>query len=166
MKDRTMIRRENRSNGYRVAGVGMASLFSFIILSSSLALGSENEAPSANSGPDLVALKFHADWCPPCIKLGNSIGKIYGDYQEKPILFITFDVTNETTKQKANYLSSMMGFDKVWEEHSARLGFVLLVDARSKNIVDTLTADQSTEELKKSIDRALSRSKTGKVIPE
>ncbi|MEM9290477.1 MAG: thioredoxin domain-containing protein [Acidobacteriota bacterium] len=99
----------------------------------------------ANTGepaePELLAVKFHADWCGSCKKMGPVFEDLQNKYDGKSVLFVTLDLTNNTTRSQAEYLASALGFGDVYAKNSGT-GFILLLDGDSKEQVAKLTASQ------------------------
>jgi len=91
--------------------------------------------------PDVVAVKFHADWCGSCKKMGPVFEDLGNKYDGRSVLFVTLDLTNTTTRTQAEYMAAALGFGDVYAEN-AGTGFILLLDGDSRKQVAKLTADQ------------------------
>ncbi len=114
-------------------------------------------AASGPAAPELVAVKFHADWCGSCKKMGNVFEDLRNKYDGRPILFVTLDLTNGTTRSQAEYMASALGFGKVFAENQGT-GFILLLDGSSRQQLAKLTADQDIKAMGKVILEQLDRS--------
>ena len=101
--------------------------------------------PSAGAGvpakPDVVAVKFHADWCGSCKKMGTVFEDLRNKYDGRSVLFVTLDLTNGTTRTQAEYMAAALGFGDVFAQNKGT-GFILLLDGDSHRQVAKLTADQ------------------------
>lgn len=97
-------------------------------------------APPAE--PELLAVKFHADWCGSCKKMGPIFEDLTNKYDGKPVLFVTLDLTNGTTRAQAEYLAASLGFGDVYAQNQGT-GFILLLDGKSRKQVAKLTSDQN-----------------------
>ena len=68
--------------------------------------------------------------------------KIYADLvretRDLPIMFVTLDLTNDTTRRQAEYLAASLGLDKLWSAPGNRVGTIKIVHADTKAVVSTL----------------------------
>jgi len=88
--------------------------------------------------PEIIAVKFHADWCGYCKAMGPVFQELQAKYDQQPALYVVFDHTREFDRRQSAYLASEMGLDEVWAEHGGKTGFVLLIDADSRRVVEKL----------------------------
>lgn len=109
--------------------------------------GAEAKAPA---GPDLLAVKFHADWCGSCKKMGTVFEDLRNKYDGRSVLFVTLDLTNGTTRTQAEYLASALGFGQTFAENPGT-GYILLLDGASRTQLAKLTADQDIKAMGKEI---------------
>ncbi|MEL7059022.1 MAG: thioredoxin domain-containing protein [Acidobacteriota bacterium] len=130
-----------RLDRFRCAALSLALVFMLAIPGTLLA--SEDAGPAA---PDLIAVKFHADWCGSCKKMGSTFEDLQNKYDGRSILFVELDLTNRTTRAQAEYLAASLGFGKVFASHPGT-GFVLLLDGETRAQIAKLTADQSIKEM-------------------
>lgn len=49
--------------------------------------------------PDLIALKFHGDWCGKCKKMGSGFEDLQTKFAGQSALFVFIDRTNQTTRK-------------------------------------------------------------------
>lgn len=99
-------------------------------------------AGAAPSAPDIVAVKFHADWCGSCKRMGTVFEDLRNKYDGKPVLFVELDLTNGTTRTQAEFLAAALGFGDVYAQNQGT-GFILLLDGKSRQQLAKLTADQN-----------------------
>ena len=118
-------------------------LLTALLLLAALALPTWAEAPAK---PDLLAVKFHADWCGSCKKMGTVFEDLRNKYDGKSVLFVTLDLTNGTTRSQAEFLAAALGFGDVYAKNTGT-GFILLLDGESRQQVAKLTADQNIKEM-------------------
>lgn len=104
----------------------------------------EGEAAKA---PELLVVRFYADWCGYCEQLDAELDETRDELAEKPVLFLQLDLTDEQTRPQAELLASLLGIDEAWAEHNQRTGFALLVEPGSGDVVGQLTAGQDADEL-------------------
>ena len=64
--------------------------------------------------------------------------------------WVKFDFTTAETKQKSRELASELGVSDIYQKNQAT-GFVLLVDAETKETVGRLTSSQSSDEMYKTV---------------
>ncbi|MEM8963475.1 MAG: thioredoxin family protein [Acidobacteriota bacterium] len=113
-------------------------------------------AASAPAQPEIMAVKFHADWCGSCKKMGTVFEDLRNKYDGESVLFVTLDLTNATTRGQAEYLASALGFGDVYAAN-AGTGFILLLDGESKKQVAKLTADQNIKAMGAELVKQLGR---------
>ena len=106
--------------------------------------------------PDIIAVRVHADWCRTCQKLDPVFAKLKSRSKDKPVLFVTFDRSNKATSQQAEYLAGVLGLDTVWLKHGDKVGTIVLIDAKRKSFVASLSAKSTLETLEAAIHSALS----------
>lgn len=126
-------------------------LVTTLLLPVILALPAVAEAPAK---PDLLAVKFHADWCGSCKKMGTVFEDLRNKYDGKSVLFVTLDLTNSTTRSQAEFLASALGFGNVYAQNTGT-GFILLLDGESRQQVAKLTADQNIKAMGAELVRQL-----------
>lgn len=117
----------------------LSLLTTTLLLLAALALPAWAEAPAK---PDLLAVKFHADWCGSCKKMGTVFEDLRNKYDGKSVLFVTLDLTNGTTRSQAEFLAAALGFGDVYAQNYGT-GFILLLDGKSRQQLSKLTADQN-----------------------
>jgi len=105
--------------------------------------------------PKVVGLMFWADTCASCKVLDPKIHAVKGEFVEQPILFATFDHSNDATKLQAAMLATGLGVGDIYKAQEKASGFLILVDAKTKQPVGKLTRDMSEEDIRKEINKAL-----------
>lgn len=122
-----------------------------------LAMGLTARADDENAeaqGPELVAVKFHADWCGSCKKMGPVFGDLSSKLDAEPVLFVELDLTTSAQRDQANYLMQVMGAEEAWSEHGPKTGFILLLDPGDMTVAGKLTADMNFKEMVAAIEEA------------
>ena len=104
--------------------------------------------------PKLLAVKFHADWCGSCKKMGPIFEDLRNKHDGTPVLFVTLDLTNGTTRAQAEMMASALGFGDVYAQNQ-KTGFILLLDGESRQQVARLTADQNIKAMGSELVRQL-----------
>jgi hypothetical protein len=105
--------------------------------------------------PKVVGLMFWADTCASCKVLDPKIHAVKGEFVEQPILFATFDHSNNATKAQAAMLAATVGVGDVYKAQEKASGFLILVDAKTKQPIGKLTRDMSEENIRTEINKAL-----------
>lgn len=113
--------------------------------------------------PEVIALKFHADWCATCRRMGPIFEDLATVTEEEPVLFTELDLTDRSTRKQAEYLLSLLNLEPVWKQAGAgeKTGFILLVDVDSRQPLARLTADQNLKQMKAAVLKAVTQTETG-----
>jgi len=116
-------------------------LFLFVI--TTLLITHIGTAQKSNSieGPKLILVKFHADWCKICRAMGSVFEDLQNKMDGKNILFVKLDFTNNQTKHQANMLGASLGIAAVLKKNYRRTGFILIIDPKTKQVLQKLTKD-------------------------
>jgi hypothetical protein len=105
--------------------------------------------------PKIVGLMFWADTCASCKVLDPKIQAVKGEFTERPILFATFDHSNDVTKAQAAMLAAALGVGDIYKAQEKASGFLILVDAKTRQPIAKLTRDMSEEDIRTEINKAL-----------
>lgn len=104
--------------------------------------------------PRLVAVKFHADWCTECKKMANITTDLQNRFDGKPILFLTFDRTNTSSRHSAELLASALGLEEIYKKYQGT-GFIVLIEWKSKKVLKMLTPENSMDDIVQTITNAI-----------
>jgi len=110
---------------------------------------------AAADAPELIAVKFHADWCGSCKAMGDVFEELQEKYDTQPVLYVTLDQTREHQRTQSAYLAKALGLGGVWKEHGGSTGFILLIDAESKDVVARLTREQNLKAMGAALEQAV-----------
>jgi len=139
-----------------IAVAGLATSFAWAHAEPVQATSADDENVAAP--PEVIALKFHADWCGSCRAMGPIFTDLGNKFDTKPVLFLELDHTSEPSRRQAEYLAAALGLQEVWEENGGTTGFILLIDANTREVLAKLTKDQDIKvmgsQLLEAIDRA------------
>lgn len=83
------------------------------------------------ASPKVVAVKLHADWCGKCRAMEGPLRAARAALVDEPVLFVTFDFTDQSTAKQAEFLASLTGYEAIWETYERRTGFSILVNAET-----------------------------------
>ncbi len=124
-------------------------VFFFIILFLGFPLTSQGDSKAANSRPAVYAVMMHADWCGTCKALAPKISQARekAKLDEKDVLFVKLDLTNDNTKHQAAMMATALGITGVYEENAGKTGFMLLINAESGEIMARITNKHDVEKI-------------------
>ena len=105
-----------------------------------------DKTASADKTTKLYALTFHADYCGACKKLKPNVMELQTKTERESVEWVKFDFTSAESKAKSEELATELGVADLYQENQAT-GFVLLVDADTKEKVGKLTSRQSSDEM-------------------
>ena len=71
-------------------------------------------------------------------------------FDGQPVLFVTLDLTNVSTRNQSELLASALGLKSVYNQNSGT-GFILLIDPTTHKVIKKLTADQDLKMMAKEI---------------
>lgn len=106
--------------------------------------------------PQVIAAGFHADWCGKCKQMAPNAMKTMASYKgDRTVKFVNFDLTNDATKKQSAKLAARNGLTSVWNSYQ-KTGMVLLVDGKTRKVIDTIDFTDSKSEMKEKIEAAKS----------
>lgn len=120
------------------------TLFAFATESANAQCG--DKTASADKTTKLYALTFHADYCGACKKLKPNVMELQTKTEGDAVEWVKFDFTSAESKAKSEKLASELGVADIYKDNQST-GFVLLVDADTKEKVGKLTSRQSSDEM-------------------
>lgn len=132
--------------------IKIAVLTAFILLTTQLARASDHE-------PEVFGVLFYADWCGSCKILDPAIEKARGksDLDNAPILFVRLDLTDATKRHQSSLMAHALGLKEFYEKNAGATGFMLLVDAETKEIISKLTKTSDAKAITAQIKNAVSK---------
>ena len=133
------------------------TILSTIIIAGFVTAQSANKTKSPNK-PDLIAVRYHADWCTPCKTLSPNFAKVQKTLHDDSILFVTLDFTNDQSKKQAEFLAASLGLSEMWKTNAKKTGQVMVLNSKKMQIIATLTSNQSPDEMVKVLQSKLAES--------
>lgn len=99
--------------------------------------------------PAVYGILFYADWCGSCKALDPKIVKAREDamLDEKDILFVRLDLTDETTQHQSALMAAALGIEELYTANNGKTGFMLLLNAKTKKKIDVLTKTMESDEI-------------------
>ena len=118
--------------------------------------GAQADTVSAGQ-PKFYAILFYADWCPSCKVLDPVLerARAKAELDQKPVLFVRFDLTNANTKAQSALLAERLGLSDILENNAGKTGYAMLVNANTGAPVSTFTRQMSDDAIGMAIKVAL-----------
>lgn len=135
-------------------GVGLAGL-GIAATGASATLAQPASTDAGARAPELVLVKFHADWCPHCRELNGPWAEVQAALPGKPVLFVTLDKTDRVKARQAEYLTAELGLGGHWERFGKKTGVIVLFDAQTARIVREFTSSADAAEIERAIHAEL-----------
>jgi len=144
----------------RVATVALAIGLLGLFAACSKDKDSKSKTTSASKSAgtsQLIAVKFHADYCKSCKAIAPTIEAVKKNFSAKNVQFVTLDFTTDDSKAAAAKLAKAHGLTAIMDKHGPKTGFVLLVNAKSHEVLERLTKKQNAAEWTTSIKKHVSK---------
>ena len=106
--------------------------------------------------PDLIVARFHADWCGACRLLAPKFESLKRAAAEKPVLFVTFDLTTAESRRRAGLLAGALGLGTAWDSNGMKTGQAMIVCGRSREVVAIVRADEDRSTSLEKLRQAMS----------
>lgn len=103
------------------------------------------------NSPDLLVVKFHADWCGSCIAMGPAFEDVQNRFEKENISFVKLDFTDGDTTSQANKTGKSLGIQPILIENNRKTGFVLIIDNASKKVLYKLTKKDNVDVMESKI---------------
>ena len=136
-------------------GSGLGLIAVAVLAVTATTTSAMDQAPATADSPKLIAIKFHADWCGSCKAMGDVFTDLANKLDGAPVLFVEIDQTNRTTAAQAEYMVAALGAGQLWGEYGGKTGFILLIDADTKQVAGKLTKEHSVKDMAKAVKEAL-----------
>lgn len=141
------------------AAIGLAVLTAgttgWLAVQGSPAIAEQPSAKAKAAAPAVIAVKFHADWCGYCKAMGPIFTDLENKFDGKPVLFVTFELTNQSSARQAEYLASALGLGDLWASNNGATGTIRLIDYESRREVRTLTSKDDMKTMGAAIEEAV-----------
>lgn len=110
---------------------------------------------------EVIGVLYYADWCGSCKVLDPKIEQAKKGLAatHAPILFVQLDLTNEQTRYQSELLVNSLSLESSYAKYGGKTGFMLLLDADSKQVIARLTKNLDTADISKTINQALIQAK-------
>lgn len=132
-----------------LAAAGLALTFAgvgFATTASTSTNGASVLAPESESArPQLILVKFHADWCPLCGQLEKPFDASASELATEDILFVRLDRTDKKTSHQSKLHMQTLGLGKYWDEYSKKNGQMVLFNGHTGEVVKAYTVRNSSD---------------------
>ena len=120
-------------------------------------LASPAPATTETQEPEVLGVLFYADWCGSCKVLEPEIEKARGkaDLDNEAVLFVRLDLTDATRRHQAAMLASSLGLGESFARNGGATGFMLLVDADTKEVISMVTKKSDAAEITDQVKAAI-----------
>jgi thiol-disulfide isomerase/thioredoxin len=138
-----------------------ATLMAVTLVGTVAVLYATNAAPSvsagsaADSGKPFV-VKLHARWCPYCLMQKDEWSQIEAAYADH-VNFVVLDFTNERATERSRSEAERLNLLPFFDEYVGATGLVVVLDARTKEVLAEVGGNAPFEEYRAAIDAALAR---------
>lgn len=107
--------------------------------------------------PEVMGVLFYADWCGSCKILDPAIEKARGksDLDNDAILFVRLDLTDATKRHQSELMAHALGLGDFYQKNAGATGFMLLVDAETKEVITRLTKDMDATKITAQVGKAI-----------
>ncbi len=121
------------------------------------ALAQEGEAEPMDQ--PVVAAMFYSAFCATCLVLDPRINAVRGEFEDRPITFITFNKSLSAFggAEKRAALAAEHGIEALWEQYKKAQGFMLLADPESGALLSVVQVRHSEDDIRALINAALTR---------
>jgi thiol-disulfide isomerase/thioredoxin len=108
--------------------------------------------------PKLIAVYFHADYCPNCKILGPTLAaaRKEGALDTKPVLFVTLDLTRPESIHQSILNASALGIAPYVQKQGSGTGYVALLSADGKTELARFERTATTNDIITAITSQLS----------
>ncbi len=130
----------------RLIGLGILAVAAILAAHAVAApKGSDIKVDAKVKAPDIIAVRVRHDMCPLCKGLDPKFPGIIRNANDESVLFVTLDLTDETTQQQAALTVGALGIKCVWTGDLSKLGSVTFVDGKSKRIISSVQTVDARE---------------------
>lgn len=148
----------------RTTHLGALTLSLGVLALGTVAVGPDSKQSSRTTRvdrPELIIVRFHADWCRPCKQLALNFDSLKRAAAEEPVLFVTLDLTTAESRRQAGLLAGALGLDEAWETNAMTTGRAMILSGRSKEVIATITATEDPSTSWQKLQHAATTARTG-----
>jgi thiol-disulfide isomerase/thioredoxin len=98
--------------------------------------------------PKVVGVLMYADWCSSCKVLEPKLNQVKRGFENQPILFTRFDLTDEFTIDQSAHFAALLGLEKLFMENGGKTGYMVRIEWPSRRSLGVITKDETPEKIK------------------
>ena len=107
-----------------------------------------------------MAVRIHADWCPKSPDVAPVFAELLTQYGNEPLLFVTFDISDDVRLEQAKLLGASLGIERAFEEPFGS-GMIKLIDREEGRLLAAVSGSEQAAELQLRIAEALASVRGG-----
>jgi Skp family chaperone for outer membrane proteins len=108
----------------------------------------------AQSGPKVIAIVNHADWCPACQNNGERAKAVFMENNKDGALqFVVNNLTNDETKAQSLAELKKLGLDKAMEANKGT-GIAYFFDAKTRKLITQISVAKTNDEIAQTMTAA------------
>jgi len=110
---------------------------------------SYGDESSTTAKPAVYGVLFYADWCGSCKALDPKVAEARKEAKldNQDILFVTLNMTDETTKHQAAMMAAALWISDLYESNAGKTGFMLLLNAETGEKLAQLTMKMAVDDI-------------------
>jgi thiol-disulfide isomerase/thioredoxin len=142
VKLRRLIKRPRGQRFWILSGA-LATAAALVLLV--FTFGYNGRLAGSNTTPNLVAVQIHADWCARSPEVAPIFTDLLTEYGNEPVLFVTFDITDDVRRGQAELLAESLGIPQAFDP-PFESGMIKLIDRRNETVLASITGrDESAQ---------------------
>ncbi len=102
--------------------------------------GATMKVSAVARSPKIIAVRVHHDMCPFCKQLEPQYAELIRRTSDESVLFVTLDLTSETSQRQSALLAGALGLKRVWPRDLSKLATITFMDGKSKRIISSFRA--------------------------
>lgn len=122
-----------------------------IAVSPSTARAEAALAAASESQPDLILVKFHADWCPVCRSLDGPFAELADELAGSDVLFVRLDQTDKAKKHQAELHLGALGLGEHGEAFLGKTGQMALFNGATGEVVKVYSGRDGAASIAKDV---------------
>lgn len=124
-----------------------------LLITLALTLGMLGSAQAVET--KVYGVMFYADWCHYCQILDPKLDQVRKDFEGTAFHFQKIDMTDDSRLYASFNQAKALGLERIVRAYGQGTGFMLLVNARSGEVVDQIVARHSEDQIRQKIRKAL-----------
>lgn len=124
----------------KLSSIIMLSLSAIVVVTA--LVGAESTSVQE---PKVFVVKYDADWCFACKELDTILPDVKKALADEAVLFVTLDLTDDTSKKHTEMLVSVLGIQEDWAEMKGSTGLINVIDPETKERLTQLNMVHSAE---------------------